>query len=111
MEKQRFLENTDHTGRFCVYSVKTGITYYVEPLDGKDRVTWGDLNPASKNIEGAYGTKYKGSIHPSESLINEEEFKNVVILERGVSPQGYINEIDEIRYKEGFRPKEKQNDS
>lgn len=29
---KRFLEKTDETGRFIVYSTKTGISYYVEPI-------------------------------------------------------------------------------
>jgi len=104
--KERFLENRDETGRYCIYSTKTGIKYYIEPLETGDRITWGDLDPASKNITGGYGIKYKGSVRPSESLINEEEFQNVVTLKKGVSPNSYVDEIDEIRYLQGFRPKE-----
>lgn len=104
--RQRFLEKTDDTGRFIVYSYKTGISYYVEPLDGGERRGFGDVNPATGKVEGAYGEKYKGSVHPRESLITKENgFENIQVLPAGTSPNGTINEIDDIRYAEGFRPK------
>lgn len=104
--KQRFLENTDDTGRFMVCSQKTGIKYFVEPLDSKERRSWGDQIPGADRIEGDYGTKNKGSIDKKESLITEENgFKNIEILEMGVSPHGTIREIDDLRYEQGFRPK------
>lgn len=97
---KRFFENTDHTGRFVVTSKKTGYSYYIEPLDTGSRTGWGDVNPATGKVEGSYGGKYKGAIHPSESLITEENgFKNIVVLPAGTSPHGYINMIDEQRYE------------
>lgn len=45
---QRFLTNTDETGRFIVKSSVTGITYFVEPLYKGKTAVWGDLNPATK---------------------------------------------------------------
>lgn len=103
---KKFLTKTDETGRFIVYSPKTGITYYVEPIDGKQRVSWGNVDPVSKQTTGDYGAKYKGSIKPSESLITPENgFQNIDHLDRGVSPLGTIDEIDNLRYEEGFRPK------
>ncbi len=57
-----FLVNSDDTGRFIVKSLKTGRTYYVEPIDSGERVDWGDLNPATKKLEGDYGSKHKGAI-------------------------------------------------
>lgn len=46
--EKRFLKNTDDTGR----------KYYVEPIGGHS--DWGDINPATKEVEGDYGEKYKG---------------------------------------------------
>ena len=102
--RQRFLERTDETGRFIVYSTHTGISYYVEPLDTGERRKFGDINPATGQVEGHYGEKYRGAIHPTESLITVENgFENIDILPRGVSPHGEINRIDKIRYDEGYR--------
>jgi hypothetical protein len=70
--KQRFFENRDETGRFMVYSFKTGIRYFVEPLLGGEKRKFGDLNPATGKVEGNYGDKYIGAIHSSESLITEK---------------------------------------
>jgi len=105
--KQKFLEKRDHTGRYTVYSYKTGCTYYVEPMDSKESTKrgFGDINPATGKVEGAYGEKYKGSIHPSESLITKENgFDDIHILPPGTSPNSKIDEIDELRYQQGYRP-------
>jgi hypothetical protein len=104
---KRFFKDRDHTGRFVVRSHKTGYAYYIEPLDTGKRPDWGDINPATGKVEGAYGGKYKGAIHPSESLITEDNgFKNIVTLPPGMSPHGYINMIDEQRYQDMLNGKE-----
>ena len=105
---QRFLEKTDETGRFMVYSNKTGIKYFVEPIMGGERRPWGDLIPGKSGagIEGDYGSKYLGAVHKEDSLITEENgFKNIELLGRGVSPHGTIEETDNERYAQGFRPR------
>lgn len=98
MEKdieKRFLTNTDETGRFIVKSLKTGKTYYVEPIDNGNKTEWGDLNPSTKKLEGDYGTKHKGSVKETESLITEENgFENIVMLEAGYSPLDYIEQLE-----------------
>lgn len=94
--RKKFLFNTDDTGRMIVKSLKTGKSYYIEPIDDGNRTDWGDLNPATKKLEGDYGSKYRGAVKRSESLITEENgFENVVELAPGVSPIDYINRIDE----------------
>lgn len=105
--KQNFLEKRDHTGRFIVYSPKTGCSYYIEPMDDKNapRIKHGDINPATGQVEGSYGEKYKGSIHPSESIITKENgFDDIQILPPGKSPHSKIEEVDELRYQQGYRP-------
>lgn len=93
--KKKFLVNTDDTGRFIVKSFKTGKTYYVEPIDGGERTEWGDLNPCTKKLEGDYGSKHKGAIKESESLITEENgFDNIVVLQPGFSPLEYIENLE-----------------
>lgn len=90
-----FLINSEDTGRFVVKSLKTGKTYFIEPIDGGERIDWGDINPATKKIEGDYGTKHKGAIKESESLITEENgFKNIVTLGPGYSPLDYIEQLE-----------------
>jgi len=106
--KKQFLTDTDNTGRFIVKSNRTGITYYVEPLSEGTKRSWGDLIPGKdgQGTEGNYGSKYRGSINKEDSLITSENgFKNIEILNPGVSPLGTIHELDEIRYNEGFRSK------
>lgn len=70
--KKRFLTNTDETGRFIVKSLTTGKTYYVEPIGNGHPADWGDINPATKKIEGDYGQKYTGCVSEKDSLITEE---------------------------------------
>ncbi len=92
---KRFLTGSDDTGRFIVKSVVTGKTYFVEPIDDGQRTEWGDLNPATKKIEGDYGTKHRGAVNEKDSMITRENgFENIVTLEPGVSPLDYINRID-----------------
>jgi hypothetical protein len=40
---------------------------------------WGDINPATKKVEGTYGSKYRGGIKEDESMITKENgFENIV---------------------------------
>lgn len=95
MTDKDFLVNSDDTGRFIVTSLVTGRKYYVEPLDTGERTEWGDLNPSTKKLEGAYGSKHKGSVRESESMITEENgFENIVTLEPGYSPLECIEQLD-----------------
>ena len=92
---KKFLVNSDETGRFIVKSLKTGKKYYVEPLDSGEKIEWGDINPATKKLEGDYGSKHKGSIKESESLITEENgFTNIKVLPPGYSITDYIEELE-----------------
>lgn len=105
---KKFLTNTDETGRFIVKSQRTGKTYYVEAIDDKERTVWGDYNPATKTFETtSYGSKYKGSIKPEETLITKENgFEKIHTLGVGESPLDYINRIDD-EYYEQIRNSEK----
>jgi hypothetical protein len=94
--RKRFLTDSDETGRFIVKSLKTGKTYFVEPLNPGVRPGWGDLDPVTKKMTGNYGQKYTGSIKPEESLITEENgFDKIHTLGVGESPLDYINRIDD----------------
>ena len=98
--KKRFLTNTDETGRFIVKSLTTGKTYYVEPIGNGHPADWGDINPATKKVEGDYGEKYKGSVSEKESMITPENgFVLIETLEPGVSPLSVIEERDK-RYEQ-----------
>lgn len=93
--KKKFLTGRDHTGRFIVKSLKTDKTYYIEPIDSNTRSDWGDLDPVTKKMTGNYGTKYKGSIKPEESMITKENgFDKIYTLGPGESPLSYIERID-----------------
>lgn len=90
-----FLVDSENTGRFIVTSLRTGRKYYVEPIDDGSKVEWGDLNPSTKKMEGDYGSKHKGAVRPSESLITKENgFDNIIVLDPGYSPIEYIEKID-----------------
>ena len=56
--KKKFLFNRDETGRFIVKSIKTGKSYFVEAIDGEERTSWDDVDPATKKMTGSYGDKY-----------------------------------------------------
>lgn len=81
------------TGRFYV---KHGDrTFVVEPIGNSlAREKFGDINPATKKVEGNYGDKHPGVIDPADSVITEENgFKNIKTLKPGESPFDYINEL------------------
>jgi len=95
--KKKFLTDTDHTGRFIVYGMRTGRTYFVEALDdGSVRSDWGSIDPATKTLMNKKGhDKYKGAVHPDESLITKENgFDKIHLLEPGMSPHAYIEYLD-----------------
>ena len=93
---KKFYKDRDHTGRYVIVSERTGIKYAIEPVTPRiNTEVWGDLDPASGKILGSYGKKYQGSIDAKESLITEENgFRNIIELEKGVSPEAYIDMID-----------------
>ena len=93
---QRFLYRTEDSGRFLVTSKRTGVTYFVEPIDpGKPAVLWGDFDPATNKLTGDYGNKRKGAIKASASLITEENgFLNISTVKG--SPLGEIDRRDRL---------------
>ena len=83
---KRFLTNTDETGRFIVKSLPIGNGH---PAD------WGDINPATKKVEGDYGQKYTGCVSEKESLITPENgFRLIETLEAGMSPLSVVYQRD-----------------
>lgn len=92
--RKKFFEDTDHTGRHMVVSLRTGKKYYIECIGGSN-TKWGDLNPATGKVEGNYGAKYRGSIDKKESMItNENGFDTIHELPAGTSPAEYIEKLD-----------------
>ena len=93
----KFMTNTDETGRFIVYSPRTGCTYYVEPIITKHTPEWGSIDPATGNLMHKKGDgKYTGGIKEKESLITPENgFKNIRMLDRGCSPLNAIEFYDD----------------
>lgn len=96
--KSKFLTNTDDTGRFIVYSKRTGRSYFVEPIMGAHTPEWGSIDPATGNLMHKKGDgKYKGGIRADESLITPENGfapEKITMLDVGVSPLNAIDVID-----------------
>lgn len=91
----KFLDNSEHTGRHIVVG-KSGKKYYIEPI-GNTHTSFGDINPATKKVEGSYGEKFRGSIDSEESLLTEDNgFKSPVSLPAGVSPYAYIEMLEKM---------------
>lgn len=97
--KRKFLTNTDDTGRFIIFSPRTGKTYFVEPIDNRsktDWTEWGSIDPATGNMMNKPGfRKYQGAVSEEQSLIKPENgFDKVHNLEPGMSPHSYVDYLD-----------------
>lgn len=94
------LPPTSETGRYFVYSKILDRLFCIEPIgDHPDnlRNEWGDINPATKKVEGSYGQKFKGSIKMKDSIIKKENgFKDDgIYLGVGFSPEGHIHMLEQ----------------
>lgn len=90
------------TGRH--YYTYKGRTFCIEPIDnsgGKGKL-WGDLNPATKKMEGNYGSKNRGSVTEEESIITKENgFDDIHYSPVGSNPIGYIRSFMDRLDREG----------
>lgn len=93
--REKFLINSNDTGRFIVISKRTGKEYFIEP-QGDPHVEWGSLDQSTGKMNVKKGwKKNKGSTEKEESLITDDNgFKNIVTLKAGMSPLAYIAELD-----------------
>lgn len=86
-----FLVNRDDTGREIVFYPETGKKYYIEYIEPRGHKTsWGDINQATGKVEGSYGSKFRGGISESESIITEENGFTNITEGKGGSPYGTI---------------------
>lgn len=69
--KKDFLVNRDETGKEIIYYPETGKRYFIEYI-GDGHSKWGDFDPVTKKFTGNYGSKYRGSVTPKESVITKE---------------------------------------
>lgn len=92
--RKQFLIDSDHSGRHLVKSLRSGKTYFVEPVGG-GYSDWGDIDPATKKVTGSYGSKYRGSVDEKDSMITKENGFKEVHLVQG-SPYSKIDELDKI---------------
>jgi hypothetical protein len=74
-----------NTGRF--YVTQNGRTFLVEPISNHAmrNADWGATDTTNLPIGG--------SVHPDDSIITDENFKNIVTLPPGTSPLSYIEEL------------------
>lgn len=101
IDDNRFLKDSDKTGRFIVKSKITGKKYFIEPIGNTHSADWGDLDPATKKMTGSYGERYEGCVPEKDSLITKENgFEKIHTLGVGESPLSYIDKIDEEYYKQ-----------
>ena len=101
--RKDFLVNRDETGSEIVHFIETGKKYYVEYIEPRNfRSNWGDVNPATGNVEGSYGDKFKGSIKTSESVITNENGFDKIVEGEG-SPYHTINQMhNEWKKENGY---------
>lgn len=93
--EERFLKDTDKTGRFIVKSKITGKKYFIEPIGNTHPADWGDLDPVTKKMSGYYGERYEGCVSEKDSLITKENgFEKIELLDPGVSPLSEIDKRD-----------------
>lgn len=97
--RKQFLTNTDETGRFIVYSQRTGRQYFVEPVMKRDTPRdgeWGSINPGQKDLMHKKGDgKYTGAVTEAESIVTlDNGFSKVHDCEPGLSPHAKIEWID-----------------
>ena len=84
------MKNAEDTGTYYIVDIKTGRKFCVEPV-GNPRTDFGDINPATKKIEGNYGMKYRGSIDEKDSIITEANgFKDIGYAQ---NPLDYIEKL------------------
>ena len=84
------------TGRYKVIDLNTGKYVIVEPIDDKKNRSrqWGDIDPATKTVNGNYGNKYKGAVEEKDSIITKENgFEKIKTTKVGESPTDKINEL------------------
>lgn len=78
--------------RYMVYT-KSGRKFMVEEI-GDPHVSWGNVIPGANKMESVYA-KMDDVITEKDSQITQENgYKNIVILNPGTSPLGYIEAID-----------------
>ncbi len=97
--REKFLTNTDDTGRFIVTSQRTGKSYFVEAIDNRqatDWTKWGSVDPATGKMTNKHGfRKYAGAVDEDDTLIKPENgFEKIHNLEAGHSPLAYIDMLD-----------------
>lgn len=94
--KKNFLIDRDETGREIYFYPETGKRYFVEYIEPRNwRVGWGDVNPATKQMEGAYGMKFKGAIKTEESMITKENGFDNIVEGQGASVGDTIHQMHE----------------
>lgn len=96
-----FLKNRDETGRLIVRMLDgTNKQYFVEFVEPRNhRISWGDVNPATKTVEGSYGDKYTGAIKAEQSLITVENGFSKESAETIYEGASFMSTIDMLHTK------------
>ena len=93
--REKFTQDVEDSGRFTVTSIRTGRTYFIEPI-GDPHVEWGSIDQSTGKMNVKKGwKKNKGSIEHEDSLITKENgFEKIHSLKAGESPIQYIERLD-----------------
>jgi hypothetical protein len=61
--------------------------YIIEPIEIERPRSWGDIDPATKNLTGTYHGKTKGACKLEDSIVTAENgYTNIELLPPGTSP-------------------------
>ena len=78
--------------RYMVY-LQSGRKFMVEEF-GDPHIGWGNYNPATKKLELIHCKEDEIIDESNTKITSENGFKNIVMLNPGTSPLGYIEAID-----------------
>ena len=73
--------------------MNSGRKFMVEEF-GEPHVQWGNINPATKTLEKVKSKMDEVIDESNTQITTENGYKNIVMLNPGTSPLGYIEALD-----------------
>ena len=83
------------TGTHFYTDLESGRKFKIEVIDNSQgkQSQWGDIDPATKTVQGSYGNKNIGSITEDESTITKENGYDEIYEIKGESPYSFIEKL------------------